>query len=226
MGSSSAFFVICLLHSVIAATCGALMMFYMKEIYTVRSRDRDCNQATRFHTARPALDPDLRLVLGSTPIRDRLLTLHGVLKISPGIGSGRQLAISYWLPRGSFFLFTLGGIVYGHYKLEEMVKMSVSILIGRNLNVIQLCTAGATCGRDTFQPLCSVEAGDNSNTGFSTNHFQSMENISCGQWSNASLVLSPVPFLCVTNTTTATMSAANFVATPPPPPPPPLKQME
>ncbi|KAL5575408.1 hypothetical protein UlMin_018441 [Ulmus minor] len=32
--SSSAFFVICLLHSLIALTCGALMMFYMKEIYT------------------------------------------------------------------------------------------------------------------------------------------------------------------------------------------------
>ncbi|KAH7546002.1 uncharacterized protein LOC107424384 [Ziziphus jujuba] len=31
--SSSAFFVICILHSLIAATCGALMMFYMKEIY-------------------------------------------------------------------------------------------------------------------------------------------------------------------------------------------------
>ncbi|XP_057738308.1 uncharacterized protein LOC130955474 [Arachis stenosperma] len=34
MGSSSAFFVICILHSLIAITCGALMMFYMKEIYT------------------------------------------------------------------------------------------------------------------------------------------------------------------------------------------------
>ncbi|KAL4626819.1 uncharacterized protein LOC142636153 [Castanea sativa] len=33
--SSSAFMVICLLHSAIAATCGALMMFYMKEIYTI-----------------------------------------------------------------------------------------------------------------------------------------------------------------------------------------------
>lgn len=33
MGSSSGFFVICLLHSIIALTCGGLMMFYMKEIY-------------------------------------------------------------------------------------------------------------------------------------------------------------------------------------------------
>ncbi|KAK9906956.1 hypothetical protein M0R45_002571 [Rubus argutus] len=32
--SSSAFFVICLLHSVIAITCGAFMMFYMTEVYT------------------------------------------------------------------------------------------------------------------------------------------------------------------------------------------------
>ena len=29
-------------------------------------------------------------------------------RISPGIGSGRQLAISYWLLLGSFFSFTLG----------------------------------------------------------------------------------------------------------------------
>lgn len=34
MGSSSVFFVICLLHSFIALTCGSLMMFYMKEVYT------------------------------------------------------------------------------------------------------------------------------------------------------------------------------------------------
>ncbi|XP_004485782.1 uncharacterized protein [Cicer arietinum] len=34
MGSSSAFFVICILHSIIAITSGALMMFYMKEVYT------------------------------------------------------------------------------------------------------------------------------------------------------------------------------------------------
>ncbi|PQM34148.1 uncharacterized protein Pyn_12847 [Prunus yedoensis var. nudiflora] len=32
--SSSAFFVICLLHSAIAITCGAFMMFYMTEVYT------------------------------------------------------------------------------------------------------------------------------------------------------------------------------------------------
>ncbi|KAM1004873.1 hypothetical protein ACFX13_005059 [Malus domestica] len=31
---SSAFFVICLLHSLIAISCGALMMFYMTEVYT------------------------------------------------------------------------------------------------------------------------------------------------------------------------------------------------
>ncbi|PON58412.1 Transmembrane protein [Parasponia andersonii] len=38
MGSSSSswtFFVICLLHSLIATSCGALMMFYMKEIYAL-----------------------------------------------------------------------------------------------------------------------------------------------------------------------------------------------
>lgn len=33
MGSSSAFLVICMLHSAIAMTSGALMMFYMKEAY-------------------------------------------------------------------------------------------------------------------------------------------------------------------------------------------------
>ncbi|KAK7331938.1 hypothetical protein VNO80_28683 [Phaseolus coccineus] len=32
--SSSAFMVICILHSLIAVTSGALMMFYMKEVYT------------------------------------------------------------------------------------------------------------------------------------------------------------------------------------------------
>ncbi|XP_024029125.1 uncharacterized protein LOC112093883 [Morus notabilis] len=31
--SSSAFFVICVLHGLIAISCGGLMMFYMKEIY-------------------------------------------------------------------------------------------------------------------------------------------------------------------------------------------------
>lgn len=87
------------------------------------------------------------------------------------------------------------GIVYGHYKLEEMVKMSVSILIGRNLNVIQLCTAGATCGRDTFQPLCSVEAGDNSNTGFSTNHFQVTPGPELGMSSSYGEVPAPHLFL-------------------------------
>ncbi|XP_062161416.1 uncharacterized protein LOC133868518 [Alnus glutinosa] len=35
MGSSSAFILICLLHCLIASTCGALMMFYMKEVYTL-----------------------------------------------------------------------------------------------------------------------------------------------------------------------------------------------
>lgn len=35
MGSSSTFPVICLLHSVVAITSGTLMMFYMKEIYTI-----------------------------------------------------------------------------------------------------------------------------------------------------------------------------------------------
>lgn len=35
MGSSSAFVLICLLHCLIAVTCGALMMFYMKEMYTL-----------------------------------------------------------------------------------------------------------------------------------------------------------------------------------------------
>ena len=34
MASSPAFFMICILHSLIAVTCGALMMFYMKEVYT------------------------------------------------------------------------------------------------------------------------------------------------------------------------------------------------
>ncbi|KAI4299384.1 hypothetical protein L6164_032851 [Bauhinia variegata] len=33
MGSPSIFFVICILHSLIAISCGALMMFYMKEMY-------------------------------------------------------------------------------------------------------------------------------------------------------------------------------------------------
>ncbi|XP_062096145.1 uncharacterized protein LOC133801934 [Humulus lupulus] len=35
MASSSTFFVICLLHSLIAISSGALMMFYMKEIYSL-----------------------------------------------------------------------------------------------------------------------------------------------------------------------------------------------
>jgi hypothetical protein len=33
MGSSSAFIQICLLHCLIAVTCGSLMMFYMKDVY-------------------------------------------------------------------------------------------------------------------------------------------------------------------------------------------------
>ncbi|WVZ15854.1 hypothetical protein V8G54_013420 [Vigna mungo] len=34
VSSSSAFMVIYILHSLIVVTCGALMMFYMKEVYT------------------------------------------------------------------------------------------------------------------------------------------------------------------------------------------------
>jgi hypothetical protein len=33
MGSSSAFILICLLHCLLAVTCGSLMMFYMKDVH-------------------------------------------------------------------------------------------------------------------------------------------------------------------------------------------------
>ncbi|XP_019432307.1 PREDICTED: uncharacterized protein LOC109339344 [Lupinus angustifolius] len=79
MGSSSAFFVICILHSIIAMTSGSLMMFYMKEVYTFG------------HGVETATN-----LLGSTP-HDQLL-----IKTSDSFSGLLLLAIGFLLFMVSF----------------------------------------------------------------------------------------------------------------------------
>ncbi|KAL2341890.1 hypothetical protein Fmac_009830 [Flemingia macrophylla] len=78
-GSSAAFAVICMLHSAIAVTSGALMMFYMKEVYTL---GHGVQTATR--------------LLGSTP-HDQLL-----IKTSDSFSGLLLVAIGFLLFMVSF----------------------------------------------------------------------------------------------------------------------------
>ncbi|WOL07166.1 putative apyrase 6 [Canna indica] len=78
--TSGLFTSICLLHSTVAVTCGALMMFYLNEISVSKTRPRDDASAAGISAARPAADRDLRLLRRPAALCHWPPPLHGRLQ--------------------------------------------------------------------------------------------------------------------------------------------------
>ncbi|KAK7302792.1 hypothetical protein RJT34_13688 [Clitoria ternatea] len=114
MGSSSAFFLICVLHSVIAIMCGGLMMFYMKEVYTF---GHGVQTATKLLGSTPH---DQLLIKTSDSFSGLLLVAIGFLLLMVSFVKDRDFQTFF--AKGCFLLHVFMAIwrIYFERKVEDL----------------------------------------------------------------------------------------------------------
>ncbi|XP_003545974.2 uncharacterized protein LOC114387921 isoform X1 [Glycine soja] len=112
--ASSAFMVICILHSVIAMTCGALMMFYMKEVYTF---GHGVQAATKLLGSTPH---DQLLIKTSDSFSGLLLVAIGFLLFMVSFVKDRDFQVFFAKGCTLLHLFMAMWRVYFERKVEDL----------------------------------------------------------------------------------------------------------
>ncbi|KAL2980289.1 hypothetical protein AAZX31_13G222000 [Glycine max] len=112
--SSSAFLVICILHSLIAVTCGGLMMFYMKEVYTF---GHGVQAATKLLGSTPH---DQLLIKTSDSFSGLLLVAIGFLLFMVSFVKDRDFQVFFAKGCTLLHLFMAMWRVYFERKVEDL----------------------------------------------------------------------------------------------------------
>lgn len=112
--SSSAFMVICILHSLIAITCGALMMFYMKEVYTF---GHGVQAATKLLGSTPH---DQLLIKTSDSFSGLLLVAIGLLLFMVSFVRDRDFQVFFAKGCTLLHLFMAMWRIYFERKVEDL----------------------------------------------------------------------------------------------------------
>ncbi|XP_047154034.1 uncharacterized protein LOC124825470 [Vigna umbellata] len=112
--SSSAFMVICILHSLIAVTCGALMMFYMKKVYMFGHR---VQTSTKLLGSTPH---DQLLIKTSNSFSGLLLVAIGFLLFMVSFVKDHDFQVFFAKGRTLLHLFMAMWRIYFERKVEDI----------------------------------------------------------------------------------------------------------
>ncbi|KAH1103090.1 hypothetical protein GLYMA_13G238900v4 [Glycine max] len=152
--SSSAFLVICILHSLIAVTCGGLMMFYMKEVYTF---GHGVQAATKLLGSTPH---DQLLIKTSDSFSGLLLVAIGFLLFMVSFVKDRDFQVFFAKGCTLLHLFMAMWRVYFERKVEDLAWDWLRQTVGDFLLALSWVFFLVYSWRENWRRRCNPDGDD------------------------------------------------------------------